>query len=69
MDDYKAHDLKAALRFHKHPLTQQAAERIAGLEAALGNLVSALGAPDCGAISEAAEAACNHAIDVLAKGR
>ena len=34
-DDYKAHNLKAALRFHKHPLTQQAADRIEALEAAL----------------------------------
>ena len=31
----KAHNLVAALRFHKHPLTQQAANRIAQLEEAL----------------------------------
>lgn len=31
----KAHDLVAALRFHKHPLTQQAANRISQLEDAL----------------------------------
>ena len=43
-----------------------AERRIAELEAALSTLVSALGAPDCGEISEPAEAACNHAIDVLA---
>lgn len=34
MDD-KAHDLVAALRFHKHPLTRQAANRISQLEEAL----------------------------------
>lgn len=31
----KAHNLVSALRFHKHPLTQQAANRIAQLEEAL----------------------------------
>lgn len=31
----KAHNLVAALRFHKHPLTQQAANRISELEEAL----------------------------------
>ena len=31
----RAHDLVAALRFHKHPLTRQAATRISQLEEAL----------------------------------
>lgn len=31
----RAHDLKAALSFHDHPLAKQALERIAELEAAL----------------------------------
>ncbi len=47
--------------------TDHLRERIAELEAALGALVSALGAPECGEIGEAAEAAANRAIDVLAK--
>ena len=34
----EAHDLIAALRFHKHPLAEQAAKRIADLEAALDEI-------------------------------
>ena len=38
----KAHDLVAALRFHKHPLTQQAADRIVELEADLADTLRAV---------------------------
>ena len=34
----KAHDLVAALRFHKHPLTQQAADRLAKFEATVAHV-------------------------------
>lgn len=34
----KAYNLIAALRFHKHPLTQQAADRIEELESELADL-------------------------------
>ena len=33
VDSVRAHELVKALRYHKHPLTQQAADRIAELEA------------------------------------
>ena len=48
-------------------LAGAALRRINELTEALGNLVSALGDPACGEISDAAEAAVNKAIDVLAK--
>ena len=37
---WRAHDLVAALRFHKHELTHQAADRIEQLEAALNIIAS-----------------------------
>ena len=65
----KAHDLVAALRFHKHPLTQQAADRIAELEAALRNALEACrhyrdaGTMDGIALAKQYEADARKAID------
>lgn len=59
-----AHNLVAALRFHKHPLTQQAADRIAELEREVVDLrkylaTSKADCPYCG-LPAADMARCEH---------